>query len=331
MQEAKIIRLPGKKKPKLLDQVREEIRRRHYSRRTEEAYVHWIKRYILYHGARHPAEMGKAEVEAFLSHLAVKKNVAAATQDQAFNAILFLYREVLGTELEWLSSVVRAKKPVRLPVVLSHEEVRKVLEHLHGVNWIVVMLLYGAGLRLLECLRLRIKDVDFSYRQILVREGKGKKDRVTILPMAAETRLQEHVLVIKHRFQKDLHAGAGHVRLPGALDRKYPNASREWVWQWVFPASRHYKDPGSGSLFRHHLHESVIQRAVRTAAVRSGIPKRITCHTMRHSFATHLLQDGYDIRTVQELLGHSHVATTMIYTHVLNKGGRGVRSPADRF
>jgi integron integrase len=330
MHEAKVIPLRGDKKPKLLDLVRNEIRRRHYSRRTEEAYVHWIKRYIFFHGVRHPAEMGKPELEAFLSHLAVKKNVAASTQNQALNALLFPYRDVLGVQLDWLDSVVRAKRPVKLPVVLTSEEVRRVLEHLRGTNWLVAMLLYGAGLRLLESLRLRVKDVDFGYRQILVREGKGKKDRVTILPMVVETRLQEHILGVKGRHQRDLANDAGHVNLPGALARKYPNASREWVWQWVFPASRHYRDPESGLLFRHHLHESVIQRAVKIATRRSSIPKRVTCHTFRHAFATHLLQDGYDIRTVQELLGHKDVSTTMIYLHVLNKGGRGVRSPADR-
>jgi len=328
--ESNIVRFPQSKKPKLLDQVRDEIRKRHYSRRTEDAYIHWIKRYIHYHGIRHPAEMGRPELEAFLSYLAVKKNVAASTQNQALNAILFLYRAILGIELDWLQSVTRAKKPARLPVVLTHEEVRRILEQLRGVNWLAVMLLYGAGLRLLECLRLRIKDVDFGYRQILVREGKGNKDRVTILPLAVETGLEEHLLCVKRCFQKDLEADAGHVKLPGALSRKYPNASREWAWQWVFPASRHYTDPETGVRFRHHLHESVIQRAVKVATRKAEIPKRVCCHTFRHSFATHLLQDGYDIRTVQELLGHKDVTTTMIYTHVLNRGGRGVRSPADR-
>lgn len=329
--DRKVIPLPQTRKPKLLDQVRGEIRRRHYSRRTETAYIHWIRRYILFHRVRHPKDMAKPEVEAFLSHLAVDKNVAASTQNQALNAILFLYREVLGVELEWLDSVVRAKKPAKLPVVLTQEEVRQVLEHLQGVKWLVVMLLYGSGLRLLECLRLRVKDVDFGYRQILVREGKGKKDRVTILPFAAEARLQEHLAQTKQRFEQDLEIGAGHVKLPGALARKYPNANREWGWQWVFPATRRYRDPENGLLFRHHLHESVIQRAVKAAARRSQVAKPLSCHTFRHSFATHLLQAGYDIRTVQDLLGHKDVATTMIYTHVLNNGGRGVRSPADLF
>jgi integron integrase len=316
-------------KPRLLDQVRNEIRKRHYSRRTEEAYVQWIRRYILFSGTRHPAEMGKPEVEAFLSHLAVRGNVAASTQNQALHAILFLYREILGMELDWLTSVVRAKKPVLLPVVLTQDEVRRVLVHLEGVQWLAVMLLYGAGLRLLECLRLRVKDVDFSYRQITVRQGKGNKDRGTVLPVAAEERLQEHLKRVKRVFESDLNIGAGQVKLPGALSRKYPNASREWAWQWVFPATRHYRDIESGTLFRHHLHETVVQKAVKTAARLAEVSKRVTCHTFRHSFATHLLQEGYDIRTVQELLGHKEVSTTMIYTHVLNKGGRGVRSPAD--
>jgi integron integrase len=325
---ATVIPLPHEK-PKLLDQVRNEIRRRHYSRRTEEAYIHWVKRYILHHGKRHPAQMGKTELEGFLSFLAVRKKVAASTQNQAMNAILFLYREVLHIELGWMDSVVRAVRPKRLPVVLTREEVGRILSHLSGPQWLVVMLMYGAGLRVLECLRLRVKDLDFTYGQITVREGKGNRDRVTILPASIEAKLKEHLRFVRQQHEKDLGEGAGRVRLPGALIRKYPNADREWPWQWVFPATRKYHDPETGLAYRHHLHETVIQRAVKCAARTANLSKRVTCHAFRHSFATHLLQDGYDIRTIQELLGHKDVATTMIYTHVLNKGGRGVRSPAD--
>jgi len=275
--------------------------------------------------------MGKNEVEAFLSHLAVKKNVAASTQNQAFSAILFLYREILGIELEWLDSVVRAKKPKRLPVVLTREEVRMVLAHLKGMNWLAVMLMYGAGLRLLECMSLRVKDIDFGYRQITVREGKGDKDRITILPSAAQSRLEHHLEQARSRHERDIENGIVHVKLPGALEKKYPGASREWAWQWIFPATRTYRDRENGLIYRHHLHETVVQRAVKEAARRAKIPKKVSCHSMRHSFATHLLEDGYDIRTVQELLGHKDVSTTMIYTHVLNRGGKGVMSPADRF
>ncbi|MEW6440440.1 MAG: integron integrase [bacterium] len=318
------------RKPRLLDQVREEMKRRHYSRRTEEAYVHWIRRYILHHGKRHPADMGKAELEGFLSFLAVRKKVAASTQNQAMHAILFLYRQVLHIELDWLDSVVHAKRPKRLPVVLTRDEIRRILAHLAGPKWLIAVLLYGAGLRVLECLRLRVKDIDFGYAQITVREGKGNKDRVTLLPAAARATLQEHLVFVKHQHQADLQSGGGRVKLPGALARKYPNADREWAWQWVFPATRRYTDTGTGLTYRHHLHETVIQRALKSASRAAGIAKRITCHTLRHSFATHLLEDGYDIRTVQELLGHRDVSTTMIYTHVLNRGGHGVRSPADR-
>jgi integron integrase len=315
--------------PKLLDQVRDELRKRHYSHRTEEAYTGWIRAYIRYHGIRHPREMGKEEVEGFLSHLAVHQQVAAATQNQALAALLFLYRDVLGVTLEWLDNVVRAKKPVRLPVVLTREEVIAVLSRLHGPNWIAGSLMYGAGLRLLECLQLRVKDIDFGYRQIVVREGKGGKDRITMLPSAAEGSMKLHLEEVKIQHEKDLKGGAGYVTLPGGLERKYPDANRQWIWQWVFPATRHFKDPASGRLFRHHLHETVLQKAVKEAAARAGLTKRITCHTLRHSFATHLLEEGYDIRTIQELLGHRDVTTTMIYTHVLNRGGKCVRSPLD--
>ncbi len=316
-------------RPRLVDQVRAELRRRHYSRRTEEAYVAWIREYIRFHGIRHPRDMGKEEVESFLSHLAVARNVAAATQNQALAALLFLYRDVLGRKLDWLDSIVRAKKPVRLPVVLTGPEVMSVLAHLYGENWIAGMLMYGAGLRLLECLQLRVKDIDFGYRQIVVREGKGTKDRVTILPRAVEELLKRHLEEVRARHEKDLKGRGGYVRLPGELARKYVGADREWLWQWVFPAARQFRDAETNRLYRHHLHETVLQRAVKEAAARAGIAKRVTCHTFRHSFATHLLEEGYDIRTIQELLGHRDVSTTMIYTHVLNRGGRCVRSPLD--
>ncbi|KRT73541.1 MAG: integron integrase [Deltaproteobacteria bacterium CSP1-8] len=320
---------PGHGKPKLLDRVRAELRKRHYSPRTEEAYLSWIARFIRFHRMRHPAEMARSEVEAFLSSLAVDLNVAASTQNQALGALLFLYRDVLGTGLSWLDDVVRAKKPKRLPVVLTRKEIQAVLGNLYGQNWIAAMLMYGAGLRLLEALRLRVKDIDFGYRQITVRQGKGNKDRVTVLPGAVENRLKLHLEEVRIRHKKDLKEGGGCVTLPGRLDVKLPDANRQWCWQWVFPARRKYRDPETSLLFRHHLYETVLQRAVKDAAAAAGIPKRITCHTFRHSFATHLLEEGYDIRTIQELLGHSDVNTTMIYTHVLNKGGRCVRSPAD--
>jgi integron integrase len=320
---------PGQLKPKLLDRVRAELRKRHYSRRTEEAYIGWIRNFIRHHGIRHPREMGKEEVEGFLSHLAVGKNVAAATQNQALAALLFLYRDVLGITLEWLDTIVRAKKPARLPVVLTRNEVMAVISRLHGPTRIAGMLMYGAGLRLLECLQLRVKDIDFGYCQIVVREGKGNKDRVTILPSAVKDRLRLHLEEVRIRHEKDLKGRAGYVMLPCGLERKYPDAGRQWIWQWVFPATRHFKDPGSGRLFRHHLHETVLQKAVKEAASRAGLAKRITCHAFRHSFATHLLEEGYDIRTIQELLGHRDVTTTMIYTHVLNRGGKCVRSPLD--
>jgi integron integrase len=322
-------RRPGQGEPKLLDRARSELRKRRYSPRTEEAYLSWIVRFNRFHRLRHPAEMAQPEVEAFLSSLAVDRNVAPSTQNQALGALLFLYRDVLGTGLSWLDDVVRAKKPRRLPVVLTRKEVQAVLGNLCGQNWIAAKLMYGAGLRLLEALRLRVKDIDFGYRQITVRQGKGDKDRVTVLPASVESRLKLHLEEVRIRHEKDLKAGGGCVRLPGRLDGKLPDANRQWCWQWVFPAFRKYRDPESGLLFRHHLYETVLQRAVKDAAAATGIPKRITCHTFRHSFATHLLEDGYDIRTIQELLGHSDVNTTMIYTHVLNKGGRCVRSPAD--
>jgi integron integrase len=321
---------PEQPKRKLLDQVRDAIRVRHYSIRTEEAYVGWIKRYILFHGKRHPAEMGQAEITAFLSSLAVERNVAASTQNQALAALLFLYRDVLGSDPGWLDDIVRAKRPERLPVVLVREEVGNLMNELEGLHWIMAMLLYGAGLRRLECLRLRVKDVDFAGNQIVVRDGKGAKDRMTMLPAVVKQPLLKHLASVRRMHERDLRAGFGKVLLPYALARKYPNADREWAWQWVFPARQISTDPRGGERRRHHLHESVLQRAVASAARAARIPKSVHCHTLRHSFATHLLEDGYDIRTVQELLGHRDVSTTMIYTHVLNRGGRGVASPADR-
>ena len=312
----------GAPKPRLLDRVRAAIRARHYSLRTEKAYVHWVKRYIFFHGKRHPAEMGAPEVTQFLTSLAVQDKVAASIQNQALGALLFLYREVLGVELPWLDDVVRAKRPQYLPVVLTRDEVRAVLQRLDGVARLMAILLYGAGLRLLECCRLRVKDVDFATNQIVIRDGKGHKDRVTMLPAAVKAALAAHIEIerVREQHQADLRQGAGWVELPGALARKYPNAGREWGWHWVFPATRFYVDRITGQRRRHHLHESVLQRAVKPA----------TCHTFRHSFATHLLEESHDIRTVQELLGHQDVSTTMIYTHVLNRGPAGVRSPADR-
>ena len=321
---------PVPPKPRLLDQVRQAIRTRHYSPKTEEAYVGWIKRFIFFHNKRHPAEMGEVEIGQFLSSLATDSCVSASTQNQALNALLFLYREVLGKDIGYVDGVVRARRPQRLPVVLIREEVKALLSRLDGTNRLMATLLYGAGLRLMECLCLRVKDVDFANNQIVVRGGKGDKDRYTMLPGSIREALAKHLEVVKGRHQRDLERGLGRVVLPNALDRKYPNANREWGWQWVFPAPRHYTDRVTGEQFKHHIHESVLQRAVREAALKTGIAKPASCHSLRHSFATHLLEDGYDIRTVQELLGHKDVSTTMIYTHVLNRGGKGVRSPADK-
>mgnify|MGYP000874306482 FL=1 len=315
--------------PKLLDRVRERIRFKHYSIRTEDSYVQWIRRFILFHGKRHPSEMGAVEVEAFLTHLAVEGNVAASTQNQARSALLFLYKEVLGSELPWLNNVEQAKKPRRLPVVLTEDEVRDVLANLQGVHWLVAALLYGAGLRLMEALRLRVQDVDFKRREVLVRNGKGFKDRVTMLPEKLAGRLQSHLATVRLLHEKDLAEGFGEVHLPYALDRKYPNAGTTWGWQYVFPSGNRSLDPRTGKTRRHHLDEQTIQRAVKQAVRTAGVVKPATPHTLRHSFATHLLQKGQDIRTVQELLGHEDVQTTMIYTHVLNRGGRGVTSPLD--
>jgi integron integrase len=300
----------GAPKPRLLDRVREAIGARHYSHRTEKAYVHWIKRYIFFHGKRHPAEMGAPEVTAFLTSLAVQDKVAASTQNQALSALLFLYREVLGVELPWLDDVVRAKRPQHLPVVLTRDEVRAVLQRLDGVSRLMALLLYGAGLRLLECCHLRVKDIDFATNQIVIRDGKGRKDRVTMLPAAVKAALITHLERAREQHQADLRHGAGWVELPNALTRKYPNAGRDWGWQWVFPATRFYIDRLTAQRRRHHLHESVLQRAVKDAVRSTGIAKQATCHTFRHSFATHLLEESHDIRTVQELLGHQDVSRT---------------------
>ena len=316
--------------PRLLTRVHEAIRVRHYSRRTEEAYVHWIKRLIYFHGKRHPDTMGEAEVTAFLNHLAADRHVAAATQNQALSAILFLYKAVLGRELLWLDGVQRPTRPPRVPVVLTRAEVERLLVSLSGTKWLIASLLYGAGLRVMEGLRLRVKDVELSYRQVLVRDGKGEKDRVTVLPEKLVEPLRAHLERVRLLHARDLREGFGEVSLPYALARKYPRAGKEWHWQYVFPSGHRSADPEDGTMRRHHLYDSVPQRAIKEAARTAGIAKPVSCHTLRHSFATHLLESGSDIRTVQELLGHSDVSTTMIYTHVLNKGGRGVTSPLDR-
>ena len=320
-----------REEPKLLDQVRDLIRLKHYSIRTEQAYLGWIRRFILFHHKRHPKEMGKTEIEAFLTHLAVQENVAASTQNQAMNAILFLYRHVLKQDLGWLEDVTRAKRPARLPVVLTVQEVQAVLARLDGQHWVMASLLYGSGLRLMECLRLRVKDLELTRRELIVRDGKGSKDRITLLPDKLIQPLQTQLERVKALHQQDLQQGFGAVYLPYALERKYPNANREWAWQYVFPANKRSIDPRSGVERRHHLGETALQQAVRNAVRQAGIDKPASCHTLRHSFATHLLANGYDIRTVQELLGHKDVRTTMIYTHVLNRGGKGVRSPLDGF
>jgi integron integrase len=321
---------PRSDPPRLLDRVREAIRLRHYSPRTEVAYVGWIRRFILFHGVRHPAGMGTAEVNQFLTDLAVNGHVSASTQNQAFCALLFLYQHVLQVPLEQIHGVIRANRPRRLPAVLSREEVRLVFSFLDGVPLLVCSLLYGAGLRLFEGLSLRVKDIDFVRQEVLVRDGKGQKDRVTMLPAAVRPPLLAHLDQVQRWHEHDLSRGLGRAPLPDALARKYPAADREWGWQWVFPASSHYVDRRTGVRHRYHVHESVIQRAVKEAVRRAGLAKPASCHTFRHCFATHLLEDGYDIRTVQELLGHKDVGTTMIYTHVLNRGGKGVCSPLDR-
>lgn len=323
------INTPIPRPRKLLEQVSDAFRVKHYSYQTEKSYLLWIRRFILFHNKRHPKEMGGEEINAFLTHLAVEGKVAASTQNQALSALLFLYREVLHLELDLDLDAVRAKRSRYLPTVLTPEEVKAIIVHLSGIHRLVVQVLYGSGLRLAEAQQLRVKDVDFNQRQLVIRNSKGMESRLTMLPETLVEPLQEHLLWAKRQHQQDLEQGYGSVYLPFALGRKYPNAEREWSWQYVFPAERLSQDPRTGITRRHHLHESGLQRAIKQAVQKTGIPKRVSCHTFRHSFATHLLQNGYDIRTVQELLGHKDVKTTMIYTHVLNKGGRGVRSPLD--
>jgi integron integrase len=312
----------------LVVQTRAAIRARHYSRRTEKAYVGWIQRFAR-HFRRDPSIMGTAEVSQYLSYLATTGKVAASTQNQAFSALLFLYRDVLNRKLDGLENAVRAKQPARLPVVLSREEVAAILRELRGTPRLMAALMYGSGLRLLECVRLRVKDLDFDRGELAVRNGKGQKDRVAVLPARLVEPLRAQIARVARQHQEDVAKGCGTVALPDALDRKYPNASSELAWQWVFPARRFHIEPETGRMRRHHLHETVMQRTFHVAVRVAGILKAATCHTLRHSFATHLLEGGYDIRTIQELMGHSDVSTTMIYTHVLNRGGFGVRSPLD--
>ena len=316
-------------KSPLLQSLQSNLRLQHLSRRTEEAYVYWTRRFVRFCGLRHPSELGPADVRRFLSHLVEERKLSASTQQQALSALLFLYRNVVGRPLEALGRLPRGRVPTTLPVVLTAGEVARVVGSLRGTYRLIALLLYGSGLRLMECLALRVKDLDLERGELTVRRGKGGKDRVTVIPRTGRRALQEHLDRAKALHVRDLAAGAGWVELPGGLDAKYPRAASEWAWQWVFPARRRRRDPASGRIRRHHLHQSSVQRAMAAAVRASGIEKRASCHTLRHSFATHLLEAGYDIRTVQELLEHRDVSTTMIYTHVLNRGGRGVRSPAD--
>ena len=313
----------------LMSQMSAALRARHYSHRTEQAYCLWVRRYIRFHGVRHPAEMAEPEINAFLTHLAVDEQVSASTQNQALSAVLFLYRHVLKRQVGELGDVIRARRQRHLPVVLTRHEVKAVLAELDGDEWLMASLMYGAGLRLTECLRLRVQDIGFSRAEITVRDGKGGKDRVTMLPRTLNAPLQTHLQKVRQIHDRDRAAGWGKVQLPAALDRKYASAPADWRWQWVFPQARRWKDPATGQQGRHHVHETIMQRAMTEAVRRARLAKHATCHTLRHSFATHLLEAGYDIRTIQELLGHKSVNTTMIYTHVLNRGGLGVRSPAD--
>jgi integron integrase len=313
----------------LMSELHSSLRSRHYSRRTEESYCLWVRRFIRFHRLRHPGDMAEPEINAFLSHLAVDEHVSASTQTQALSALLFLYRNVLHREVGELEGLVRARTPRRLPVVLNRDEVRALLAQLEGDRWLIASLLYGSGLRLMECLHLRVLDLEFARSQITVRDGKGGKDRVTMLPQAVAPALREQLHAARAVHQRDLADGWGRVELPGALARKYPNASGEWRWQWVFPQQRRWTSRQTGEQGRHHVHETIVQRAVKDAVRQAGITNHASCHTLRHSFATHLLEAGYDIRTIQELLGHKDVRTTMIYTHVLNRGGQGVRSPMD--
>lgn len=320
----------GAKEPRLLDEVRRRLRLKHYSLRTEQVYLGWIRRYILFNNKRHPRQMGGVEVERFLSDLAVRGGVAAGTQNQALSALLFLYREVLGLDLPWLTDIVRAKRPRRLPTVLARDEVQRLLAAMDGRPWLLASLLYGTGMRLMECLRLRAKDVDFARNEITVRNGKGGKDRRTMLPRSLVEPLQREIERARSLHQHDLAQGFGETRLPHALARKYPRAARDFGWQFVFPSMQRSIDSLDGVERRHHFDDAVLARALRRACKRAGIDKPVSAHTLRHTFATHLIEGGYDIRTVQELLGHKDVSTTQIYTHVLNRGGRGVLSPLDR-
>lgn len=315
--------------PKLMEQLHQPLRSRHYSRRTEQAYCHWDKRFIYFHNICHPAEMAEPEINAFLTHLAVKERVSASTQNQALSAWLFFYRHVIGREVGDLGEVIRARKSKRLPVIMTREEVKAVLSNLTGDKWLMASLMYGAGLRLMECLRLRVQDIDFARNEILVRNGKGAKDRITMLPESLKAPLQEQLKKTRAIHEKDLADGWGRVQRPSALDRKYPNAPRHWRWQWVFPQENRWKNTRTGEEGRHHTHETILQRAVKEAVRNAGVIN-VGCHSFRHAFATHLLEAGHDIRTIQELLGHQDVQTTMTYTHVLNKGGMGLQSPADR-
>ena len=315
--------------PTLLDEVRSVARMRHLSLRTEQAYINWLKRFILFHKKRHPREMAESEIREYISHLAVNEKISASTQTVALSALLFLYRDVLKKDLPYISNIERAQKPKRLPVVFTRDETKRILASLEGAYWLIGALLYGSGLRLMECLRLRVKDIDFTYGQVAVRDGKGEKDRITMLPTTIKQPLLRHLNSVKFMHQDDLAAGYGEIYLPYALARKYPRAASEWGWQYVFPAAARSVDPRSGTERRHHISDRAVQSAVKRAIRRARIDKHGSCHSLRHSFATHLLESGYDIRTVQELLGHKDVRTTMIYTHVLNRGGRGVKSPMD--
>jgi integron integrase len=326
-----VARRPLELRSPLLAALSRQLRLRHYSEATARSYIRWVVRYVRFHRTTHPSALGQDDVVEFLSALAIRKNVSSSTQNQAMAAISFLYREVLGTPLEELEPIARAKRAVRLPVVLTKDEVKQLIARMEGTPQLVAMLLYGSGLRVLECLTLRVKDIDFGSHEIVIRGGKGDKDRLTMLPVGVEGRLRSHLEEVRALHGRDLKRGGGRADIPNALARKFPRASTEWRWQYVFPAARTYIDVASRELRRHHLHVTVVQRAVADAVRASGLTKRATCHTFRHSFATHLIENGYDIRTVQELLGHSDVRTTMIYTHVLRGGGRGVRSPIDAF
>jgi len=315
---------------KLLDRVRRAVRARHMSPNTEEAYVGWVKRYVRFHGTRHPMELGVADITRFLTHLALEEHVSASTQNQAKSALLFLYREALARPLPDLDTIPKARSGKKLPVVLTRREVSIVLSNMNDTPWLVAVLLYGSGLRLMEALALRVKDVELERKELTVKEGKGRHDRISMVPQSAVPALEAQLARVRSLFEDELKNGGGYVSLPGALERKSPSDGRAYAWQYLFPASRSTQDPRNGRRTRHHLHPSAVQRAMKRAVAASGIAKRATCHTLRHSFATHLLEDGYDIRTVQELLGHTNVRTTMLYTHVLNRGGLGVQSPLDR-